>query len=512
MFFLTSAPQMLLAYLGNGNFEKARMIVDRALTQQEPNGLYFDRSLAHGGIIPTAHGHVMYALCNYYLYTRDKAYAEHIFPSLTRAVQYIRDAITADKYGLLPPTYQYDNEMIDGHYACNNYWALLGLRFAIRLAVDLHKDSTLVADWKALELQYRTNILKGIEASVKPDGYVTTGLYAFTTGKNTLRKFDEFRSDCDWENMLLAYPTEILPADHRYVKGTLDHVRKGYAEGVMTYRHGLHLHQYITANMIEQYMAAGDTKQALTDFYHLVLHGGSTHEGFENMVESWKDRMVAANCPPPHAWASAKLSVLTRNFMLYEYGGTAGLEPSQRSLYLFPVMSPEWIKTGDKLEINDAPCEMGRVTASMTVRKDGADISYSPRYTEQPGAVRVRIPYFKTLVSFDSDDRTARLEDGCIVLQPGFTRLSLKWKDNPEPQRNMFGQLLEAYRACDVFVDVDKDFRQILRPGKAFLRDNEKTDKVQTLNFDLVKRAFLYEFDRRHREGEVPPRTNAVLK
>jgi hypothetical protein len=45
-----------------------------------------------------------------------------------------------------------------------------GLRFAIRLAVDLHKDSTLVADWKALELQYRTNILKGIEASVKPDG------------------------------------------------------------------------------------------------------------------------------------------------------------------------------------------------------------------------------------------------------------------------------------------------------------------------------------------------------
>ena len=63
--------------------------------------------------------------------------------------------------------------------------------------------------------------------------------------------------------MLLAYPTEVLAPNDRRVKGTLDHIRKDYAEGIMTYRHGLWLHQYITANQVEQYMARGDTRTVL---------------------------------------------------------------------------------------------------------------------------------------------------------------------------------------------------------------------------------------------------------
>ena len=507
MFFLTSGPQMLLAYLESGNFELARMIVSSAITQQEPDGLYFDRSLAHGGVIPTAHGHVLYMIGAYWLFTHDEEFVKEAFPSVSRAMDYIKNITAEDEFGLLPPTYQYDNEMIDGHYACNNYWALLGLRLAIRMARDLGYDKEAEA-WTGLEKEYCGNILKGVEASVHEDGYVPTGLYPYKVGSETIRKFSKFRSDCDWENMLLAYPIELFEPSHPYVEGTLKHVRKGYAEGVMTYRHGLHLHQYITANMIEQYMVRGESEQALIDFYHLLLHCGSTHEGFENMVWPWQNRELII-CLPPHAWASAKIAVLIRNLLLYEYGGKCGTEAG-RDLYVLSTLSPEWLKKGDEIVLTDAPCEAGTVSARLTSKGRKAVLSFNGDFSEAPASVKFRIPYFKELVSFKSDDKNARLEDGCIVLDPSFRKLVLKWKDKPEAYTDNFAHLLELYRDCNVFLTVDPadDMAPVVREGKAFLKPGEKDGRSDVLNFNLVKNTFLYEMDRRHADGEVPDYKN----
>jgi hypothetical protein len=502
-FFLTSAPQMELAYLGMGRNDMAKMIIERAVKQQEPDGLYFDRSLAHGGTIPAAHGHILYALGCYWFYTHDRAFLTKNFPSIEKAVDYIRTSIEKDSCGLLPPTYQYDNEMIDGHYASNNFWALTGLRFAIRMAKDLHHDS-IAESWTSLEETYHANILKGIEAMVGKDGYVRTGLFSFKTGKATKRGFPEFRSDCDWENMLLVYPTEILPKDHPYVTGTLRHIRKGYGEGIMTYRHGLHLHQYITANMIEQYMARGESEQALTDFYHLALHCGSTYEGFENMVWPWQDREVASFCIPPHAWASAKLAVLTRNFLLCEMGGKGGMEKG-RDLYLMSVLSEDWLKNGDSIVVKNAPTEMGVISAKLSSYEDGATIRYKADYSNAPDKIKFRIPYFKKLKSFESDDTHAYIEDGCIVLSPSFTRLDLKWEDKNDKFKDNYAKLLEGYRDCNVFVGLKgEDEWPEFKIGKQFLLKGEKDGRHDILNFDTVRKAFLYEMDRRHVSHEIP--------
>ena len=225
--------------------EFAVKTLPQAVIQQEPDGLYLDRALAHGQKIPAAHGHILYATAMTVLFTRDQALAEQVFPSCQAGGRLPGRSMNADPYGLLPPAWPYDNEMINGHYTCNNLWALLGLRNAIRLANFIGKNDEASA-WVALEQRYEANILKGIEASVKPDGYVPPGLYPYLTGPKARPGFAEYQTHSDWENMLLAYPTETLsPSDPR-VRGTVDHVRKGYAEGVMTYRHGMHLHQYIT--------------------------------------------------------------------------------------------------------------------------------------------------------------------------------------------------------------------------------------------------------------------------
>ncbi len=496
-FFLTSSPEHLMACLMMGLNDYAKMIILNAVSYQQPNGRYADIALEHdNGTPPVAQGHIMYNLANYFFFTRDVSTMKEVYPSLQKAVDFIATEIAKNKYGLLPPAVPYDNEMIDGHYTTNNVWALLGIRSAVRIANELgnKKDAD---DWSALEQTYRKNIMKGIEVSVHADGYVPTGLYPFLTGKAARRGFDEYMTNADWENMLLAYPSELLSPDDPMVKGTLQHIRKEYAEGIMTYRHGLYLHQYITANMIEQYMVGGNTKQALIDFYHILLHCGSTYEGFENLVRPWTDRQVPS-CPPPHAWASSKIAFTIRNFLVYEYGGKFGLEPEERNLYLFSVLSPAWVQPGKRLVIQEAPTEMGTVSARMDFKEGGATVTIRKNFQQQPGAIRIRIPYFKKLVRFTTDAGKSCVEDGCLVLSPDVRTVQIDWQDIP--MRGVSEELLAAYRACTTFEGVDEKGCAILKEGKAFLLPAEKQNKEEILSFNLVLKNFLHEFDRRRVE------------
>lgn len=499
-FFLYSSPEMLLAYLYMGLPDFARILCLNASKKQQPNGRFADSALEQGhGEPPASHGIVLFSLCTYGLFTHDTETINAIYPNIQLAIRYITEETAKDQYGLLPPAMPYDAEMIDGHYTTNNLWALCGLRHAIRLARELGKTAD-AREWAALEERYRASILRGIEASVKEDGYVPPGLYPYLTGKAARRGFWEYQTHSDWENMLLAFPSETLLPDNPYVKGTLDRVRKGYAEGIMTYRHGQHLHQYITANLIEQYMVMGDSKQALIDFYHLLLHAGSTYEGFENLVRPWTDRQVEF-CPPPHAWGAAKLATIIRNFLVYEYGGNAGIDEGKRDLYLFPVISPAWEDPNRPLAINNAPTEFGPVTAQLTFATGGAKVTISPAFHHQPRFIRVRIPYFKELISFKSDAKSSKLEGDCIKVSHDATAITLIWKNKPDAGRGLFEELLTAYRSCNSFEGVDDKGVQIIETHQPFLLDSERKNQVDLLSFDFVIRTFLHEFDRRREEN-----------
>ncbi len=499
-FFLYSSPEMTLAYLYMGLPSYAKLLSLNAAEKQQSNGRFADMALEQGhGEPPASHGIVLFTLCAYSLFTKDKETIEKIYPNIRKAIGYISTETKKNQYGLLPPAMPYDAEMIDGHYTTNNLWALCGLRFAIRLAKELKHNEDLL-EWEALEKLYSASIIKGIEASVKEDGYVPPGLYPYLTGKAARRGFKEYQTHSDWENMLLAYPSETLLPENRFVKGTVDHVRKGYAEGIMTYRHGQHLHQYITANLIEQYMVMGDSKQALIDFYHLLLHCGSTFEGFENLVRPWTDRQVEF-CPPPHAWGAAKIATLIRNLLIYEFGGKAGIENGKRDLYLFPTISPAWVGAGKHISINNAPTEFSNITSRMTFTGNGALITITTSFKEQPQFIKIRIPYFKELVKFDSDAKISKSEGGCITVSPDVKNLTITWKDKPNVDKGLFEELLTAYRSSNSFEGVDDNGFQIVKNHQPFLVDSERKNQNDTLSFNFVLKTFLHEFERRREEN-----------
>ncbi len=495
-FFLTSAPEMTMMYLVSGLPAFAtELIVPGAIAQQQADGLYFDRAVSQGRIIPATQGHILYSIAQAVLFTQDKAFAEGIYPSLQKGVAFIANTTAASAHGLLPRCWPYDAEMIDGHYTGQNMFALMGLRHAVRVARFLGRTEDAAA-WTRLAEQYETSLLKGIAASAKPDGYVPTGLYAYTIGKASSRpNWEDCMYDADWENMILAWPTEVLaPSDPR-VRGTLARVRKDYAEGIMTYRHGLFLHQYITSNMIGQYLALGDTYTALKDFYHQLLHSGPTHESFENLVKPWADRMVDPGCPPPHVWGTCKQGLTVRNFLLMEVGGKCGLEPGQRELWLFHALSPAWVKPGEHVAIRNAPTEFGTVSAAMRFDASGAQVSLAGRFHEQPAAVRLRLPYFKELVSFTTDAKQSRQDGDCLVVSPDATKLAIDWRDKPGANLHTVENILTDYRSANRFRGVSGG-KAVIEPGQPFLLDSERSDAPQPLSFELVRETFLHEYRR----------------
>jgi hypothetical protein len=497
-FFMIDFVDMRLAYDGSGHPEFCEQSVPQIFKRQLDDGLFCDTSLSHGAKLWSSHGHMVYALAHHYLMTRDEKYARSILPPLRRAIEWMRQARAGDELGLMPPAWPYDAEMIQGRYTSHNLWSLLGLRAAIQMARELGEGQDAAA-WQRLHDAYFASFQKALLASAGEVGYVPTGLGPFVTGPRARGGFTEFQTDQDWENMLLLYPTELLaPSDPR-VAATLAAIRRDrYREGIMTYRNGRHLHQYVTANLIEQYILLGDPEKALRDFYHLLLHSGSTHEGFENMVEPWQDRRVTIDCPPPHAWAAAKVVQLTRNILVVEHGGRAGLDPGQRDLHLFSVVSPAWAVAGKEVTFTNAPTEMGLLSARMSFTGDGAEVSLHSRFHHPPRDLVVPVPWFVELDSFAADARRSERAGDVIRLSPDATHLSLRWHQRPGAQSRTFQELLLAFRREAGFWDGLR--RDAPAPPNGFLTPEEETHGPVPLCFATVLETFRHEYRRRFAE------------
>jgi hypothetical protein len=493
-FFANDFIDQRLAYdtLGHADFNEpslARMI------ELYLNSDDIKRAMQHGWDRWPTQGQVMYSLGHHYLMTRDEAYARRVWPKMRLAVEVLRKGLASDPDGLVPEVGPYDAEMIKGRYTSHSLWCLLGLRAAIVVARELGQTAD-AQSWLEMHDQFLAHFLKAVAATARADGYVPPGLYKYITDRRAGGGWPENNYNHDWENMQLAYRTEVLPAMDRHVAGTLKKVHGEYNEGILSYRHNEHIHHYDTIVMIQQYMVRGEARQALLDFYHVLLHCGSTYECFECGVCPWQDRMVVANCPPPHAWAAGKIALCVRDFLVHEYGGRAGLDPSQRDLYLFPVISPQWAKPGQKVALRNAATEMGPVSATMAFDADGAQITVQNKFLHPPAHIVVRVPYFASLRSFTTDAKESHVENGAIVLSPDVTQLSIVWAVDANADRGTFEELLLAYRREPTFSG-----GPVPKPaGPGFLLDGEKRNEARPLSFALVLEAFRHEYARRYAE------------
>ncbi len=494
--FLNDYMDMLMAYDLNDMPEMAEPNVDWLLKKQHESGMFIDIHNRGNDDIVTSHGQGLFSLAYHYVITRNNEYAKRVYPAVRKAVELIINDHKTNKYGLIRSSIPYDAPMLTGHHACHNLFALTALQTSIRMAQLMGEEEDATA-WLQAQKTFKKAILKAINNSIEKEGYITSGLYDWSAGWVQGKKgsVNEYPNQ-DWENNLLIFPSEIMePGDNR-VANTLSTIRKRkYREGVMTYRNGMHIHQYITLNQANQYLAMGDQENALSDLYHVLLHNGSTHEGFENLVVPWT-RLVDPNCPPPHAWAAAKTALFIRNMMLREHGGEGGIHNKARNLFLFSLISPTWIKPGNKLEISNAVSEMGTVSASMTFTKDGANVTIAPDFHTSPAKIALTIPYFVELESCDAGTKDYEIKDGVIFLPADVTKVKLKWKEKNNAHAGNFQKLLKMYRS-EYGLIRDRNRYRSEKPKKPILNMDEKNYPAEVFSFDLVRKAFMHEYKRR---------------
>jgi hypothetical protein len=499
--FLNDYFDMLIAYDTAGLHQFHEPNVEWLLRKQHPSGMFIDFHNRGNDNIVTSHGQGLFTLAYHHILTGDNSYGKKVYPQIKKGVEFIIKDHEKDSHGLIRPSIPYDAPMVTGYHSCHNLYALLALRASIRVATLLgHADDA--AAWIQAEKSYRKSILTAFASTFKKEGTITSGLYdwkpGFVQGKPENGANEYYNQD--WENNLLVYPTELLAPTDEMLATTLATIRaRKYREGVMTYRNGMHIHQYATVNMVNQYRAMGDQKRALMDMYHVLLHNGSTHEGFENLVVPWTNRTPEASCPPPHAWAAAKTALMIRNMLVCEYGGNAGIEPNNRNLFLYSLVSPSWIRPGKKVAMHNAPTEMGRVTSTLTFTGTGAEMTVQPQFTHAPRHIVFRIPYTVELDGYTANAKKSFEQDDCLFFSPDVTEVALKWHAKPGANDHNYQDMLKAYRS--EYNEVIKDYNyDPARAGKPFLLDDEMDCPEEPLSFDLVRKAFSKEYSRRYQE------------
>ncbi len=421
-FWLRDAAYIIRAHEVLGRHDLAARLLEVYPKFQKSDGLFMSQEGQMDGF-----GQALYALGQHAFIAGDRAYAERIYPMIPPAVDWLRRARAADPMHLMPATHVADNELLTGHYTGHNFWALLGLRTAIRLAeLTSHLD-----DARALRAEYEDFHA----AFMKKLGEVCGAAGAIPPGIDA-------EGGQDWGNLIGLYPSEVLdPADPR-VGATLEKVhREKYKEGVMTYLWGLH--QYLTVKATQNHVVRGEQEQAVRDLYAILLHTGSTHEMFEWQAVPWGHRDVTYNYPP-HGWGSAMLTLLLRNMLVMERGGEGGLGP--REIHLFSAISPEWAAPGREIRLENAPTECGPLDASLRFSEGGAVLEIESHFRETPSAIVVHIPYFVKLESAKSETIPyGRLGDA-LMYPPDVRRVELKWTRREGVEPLSFERAVAEYR------------------------------------------------------------------
>jgi hypothetical protein len=310
---------------------------------QRPDGLFVSRENQYDGF-----GQALWAIGQHVRRTGDDALARRALDPVARAMQWLAAARSADPLGLLPPSDPRDNEMIAGHLAGDDFWALDGIAEGVALARRLGRED-LATSWEAQGADLRAALLRRLP----PAAPIPPALDA--------------PGGQDWGNLWAAYPAQVLSADDPRVAATMAKARAGFREGIATYLDGTDLHGYLGFRVFETDLLRGDQRAVIDGLYASLAHTTSTQGGFETGIRVFGKRSVDDNMTP-HGWFAAEYVALLRNMLVRE---------DDHGLTVFSALSPQWLRPGRVVAITHAPTLYGKVSVRLRSLRDGAVLTWS---------------------------------------------------------------------------------------------------------------------------------------
>lgn len=440
-FWLRDASHIIKMYLLSGYFDIAKQCLEFFSRWQRPDGNFVSQGGQFDGW-----GQTMWIYGQYYRFTHDREFAETVYPSILKAVNWLVRARETDSLHLIPKTSPGDNENISGHITGHNFWALNGLRNIIEIAKGLGKHE----DAKSFEMYYTdlySTLLKRLELITRTTGgYIPPGL----DGTNPHGQ--------DWGNMNTLYPEILFYPFDKLVTATLDSTRAKYSEGIMTYGDRAFLHDYLTIRNVQNELVRNDQQNAINDFYALLLHTSSTHAGFEFAIHPWGTRDFDGNLSP-HGWYAAEIRSLIRNMMVREE--VAGLN-NRGNLHLLSCISPDWVKKGKEIIVRRAPTYYGQVNFSLTFGNDKAMLEMDNHFTNNPDSLILHLPWFMEVKSVIADGKRMDVTGKSVVYLPIETKkVEISWRKKSSTPLLSFINTVKKYER-----EYRKRYEEFLKTGR----------------------------------------------
>lgn len=390
-------------------------------------------------------GQVLWAVGAHVRTCNDRELLEQVYPLLSAHIQEFVEKCAKDPRGLWPVAGPYDNEAINGHYTGHSFWALLGLKYAVRMAKDMGQPRD-AERWQRIHDDYAANFLKQLRAlAATSDGYIPPGM-------------DNVADGNDWDNASGGlFPFEVLAKDDPLARSTLAMVRGyNYQEGIVTYGgnawkarklraegkgiEDLSLHHYETFYLTESSTILGEQRKVVEDLYSILAHTGSTHCGFEFGIAPWSNRDPGDNFTP-HGWFASRYLSQIRDGLVREEGN---------QVHLASVLAPDWVQPGRTVTAKEAPTFFGSVSYQLACTDKGATLTLANRWKEAqpPSSLVFHAPWFVKLQSAVVDGQAAQLTGNDVVLPPSAARVSFTWTWVEHPDlsyRRAVELLLEKY-------------------------------------------------------------------
>jgi hypothetical protein len=372
----------------------ARENLEFFLTWQREDGLFISRPEEYDGF-----GQALWAFGEHWRRTGDAAFAQRVFPAVRRAMDWLEAHRPNDPLRLMPAVQTpFDNELVQGHLAGDNFWAAAGIAGAVELARAVG-DGALAARWQAVYDDF-VGRLRGhvFNAQRANGGAIPPSL--------------DVRGGQDWGNLWAAYPYPVLSPRSALVQRTIARVRRKFREGIATYANVRLLHHYLGFRVFQTELAAGRQRQAVQGLYDELAHTSGTHAGFEAGTAPFGDRVVD-DVTVPHGWYAAEYVTLVRNMLVREAGG---------DVYLMSALSPSWLRPGRRVGVQRAPTTQGPVSFTLTATNGGAVLTWR---TNVRAGTRLRwpVPYGVRNVRARGLNRRS----GLITLPGRSGRLVVRW-------------------------------------------------------------------------------------
>ena len=419
-FYLRDSSDIVHSYDVTGYPVYARQVLDFFADSQTPDGNFLSQSQQYDGW-----GETLWAYGQHYRITHDRAFAEKVFPSIVRAVAWLKQARAKDPLHLMPASDVHDNEDIPGHITGYNFLALDGLHEAILMARSLGKTQD-AADFQKEYDDYRAAFMKRLdEVTAETGGYIPPALDGKTGGQ-------------DWGNLLGTYPENVLPPFDPRITATLKTTQAKYKEGIMTYGDGRYLHHYLTIKNTLTEVIRGDQDQAVHELYGLLLHTSSTQAGFEYAIRPWGDRNFEGNLSP-HGWFAAEYRTLVRNMFVREDGP---------DLHLLSVLSPDWIGAGKPIAAENVPTDFGTVSLRLDQPSDTSSVLHiDSSWVDAPKALVIHLPWFMKVESVSADGKSVPVSGRAATVPADTHTVQIAWSRRADTPDLSYAHAVAAYKA-----------------------------------------------------------------